>query len=58
LYTNNDKHSQSDHDLLIKLNEDIRWLKEQISNHLAHHIKYEVALIVAIIMLVVERFVN
>jgi len=27
----------SDHDILIKLDADVDWLKEQFSNHLLHH---------------------
>ena len=28
---------QTDHDILIELKQDMRWMRKQFSNHLTHH---------------------
>ncbi|MHA1409242.1 MAG: hypothetical protein ACTSQY_02780 [Candidatus Odinarchaeia archaeon] len=34
-----EKEIKSDHDLLVKLNSDMSWVKTMLSNHLLHHKK-------------------
>ena len=38
---------KSDHDLLIKLSTDMRWLRKQIGNHLHHHWMVTLAVLAA-----------
>ena len=45
---------KSDHDLLIKLSTDMRWLMKQIGNHLHHHWMVTLAVLAAAFTCVVS----
>lgn len=50
------EQEQSDHDVLLEVKSDVKWLKEGFNNHLKHHFRYNImawsAAISAIIALI------
>ena len=50
---------QGDPYTFARLESDMQWVKQTLSNHLKHHERYEIALIVGILLMIAERvFVN
>jgi hypothetical protein len=43
---------------LAEIKVDIKWIKEQLSNHLKHHERYETTLIIGILLMILEQLVT
>ena len=44
-----------DHDLLITLIADVKWIKDNLGNHIKHHIRLEIGLILIIVAAVAAK---
>ena len=49
--------AKTDHDILLALEADMRWLKKIMSNHLRHHWMITIVLLTGIIALIVRSLI-